>query len=129
MLPSSARGQVEPLAAIVAVVAVGIGLSVYAGVLDASLPGPRERGVADATLGRVWAQISTGGVADPARLARGPAVAPGGYRTNVTLAAEGRTWRAGPEVPSRADAAERHASVRLAPGRVRPGRLRVAVWR
>jgi len=39
MSRSSARGQTEPLVAVVAVVVVSLALSLYVGVLDAQLPG------------------------------------------------------------------------------------------
>lgn len=124
------RGQVEPLAALVAVFAVGVALSAYAGVVADVLPTP-DRNVADPTVERVHEAVTSAGVAVPGTLPKATGVAPDGYRLNVTLAAAGRTWRAGPTPPSvesDGDSATRTASVRIAPGRIRPGRLRVVVW-
>ncbi|WP_226021741.1 DUF7285 family protein [Halomicrobium salinisoli] len=129
MSRSSGRGQTEPLAAIVAVAAVGIGLSLYAGVLDATLPGERDRSTAPAALERVDRDVAPGGVARPERIPGSHNVGPDGYRTNVTLTAGGRRWSTGPTVPPDADVAGERIGVRVAPATVRPGRLRVAVWR
>ncbi|WP_132057429.1 DUF7285 family protein [Halorussus amylolyticus] len=129
----SGRAQVEPLAALVAVFAVGLAVSAYAGVLDAALPTP-DRDVAEPTGQRVERAVTDAGVVEPDRLADGLHAGPDGYRLNLTLAADGETWREGPPVPDRADApdaldtAEFVVSVRVGPGRVQPGRLRVAVW-
>lgn len=129
MSRSSGRGQTEPLAAIVAVAAVGIGLSLYAGVLDATLPGERDRSTASAALERVDRAVAPAGVARPKRVPGSHEAGPGGYRTNVTLTAAGRRWSSGPTVPPDADEAEERLGVRVAPATVEPGRLRAAVWR
>lgn len=150
MSRSSGRGQVEPLAALVAVVAVCLALSAYVGVLDARLPGSPERSVAATALERVDDAVAPAGVAVPGRVGRGPGAGPDGYATNVTLLADGRRWRAGPEVPTRAagdppapqdrpdpadsdavapaDVATEPIGVRVAPAAVEPGRLVVRVW-
>ena len=134
---SARRAQVSPTAALVALLAVGAGLSLYAGVLDASVRSGETSDtpvpiVADRTLDR----LAPAGVATPARLRRFDSrsnrsrVAPDGYRVNVTLAAGGERWRAGPPIPTTARTARavRTPAVRLAPGRVVPGRLRVVIW-
>lgn len=124
------RGQVEPLAALVAVFAVGVALSAYAGVVSDVLPTP-DRNVADPTVERVHEAVTTAGVAVPERLPKAITAAPDGYRLNVTLTAAGRRWHAGPTPPSvdsDADSAARAMSVRIDPGRIRPGRLRVVAW-
>lgn len=129
MSRSSARGQTEPLAALVAVAALGIGLSMYAGVLDATLPTDRDRSVAPAAAERVDQRVAPDGVADPDLVPESHAVGPDGYATNVTLRAAGEGWSSGPAVPAGADTATERLGVRLGPGRVEPGRLTVTVWR
>lgn len=124
----SGRAQVEPLAALAAVFAVGVALSTYAGVLDSTLP-TSDRDLAGPTVERVERRASDAGVLDPDSLAGGLRAGPDGYRLNLTLTAAGRTWSAGPPAPASADAASTTVSVRVAPGRVRPGRLRAEVWR
>lgn len=123
----SGRGQTEPLAALVAVVAVCLALGLYAGVLDAELPGRSDRAVDEAALERVERTLAPTGVVDPERVARAPAAGPDGYDTNVTLVANGRRWTAGPPIPPEADAAAAAVSVRLGPGAIDPGHLEVRV--
>lgn len=134
MLRSSDSAQVEPLAALVAVFAVGAALTTYAGVLDATLPTP-DRNLAEPTVERVERAVSEAGVVEPTRLSEGVHAGADGYQVNVTLVAGDRTWHAGPTPPARADAsrdadstAEIAVSVQVAPGQIRAGRLRVEVW-
>lgn len=126
------RGQTEPLVALAAVLAVSLGLSAYVVVLDgvADPSGPD----AGPTLDRVHDRVTVGGVADPDRLAdavRGSRS--DGSHVNATLTAADERWSAGgrPSDSSTADLdiAQRRLGVALSPGRVRPGTLRVRVWR
>lgn len=126
---SSARSGQTELAGLVAVLAVCLGLSLYAGVLDAAFPGGTDSTPARAAADRAADLARVGGVVRPGRLHRTLAAAPSGHRFNVTLRAADRGWSAGPATPDRATTATRRVSVRLVPGRVRPGRLRVALWR
>ncbi|NEU57540.1 hypothetical protein FXF75_12515 [Halorussus sp. MSC15.2] len=121
------RAQVEPLAALVAVFAVGAALTAYTGVLGATLP-THDRNLAEPTVERAERAVSEVGVADPDALAAGLRAGPNGYSVTLTLEAAGRTWRTGPTPPTSADAAELAVSVRVGPGRVRPGTLRAEVW-
>jgi hypothetical protein len=124
------RAQVEPVAALVAVFAVCVGLALYAGVLSSVTPQP-SRDLAEPTLDRVHDRLSTGGVAVPERLGpeRTTAAGPDGYQLNVSLTAADRRWAVGPTPPASAgDGTGRSTTVRVAPGRVDPGRLRVVVW-
>jgi hypothetical protein len=125
------RGQTSPLAALAAVFAVCAGVSVYATALGGVLPADAPRDVADATLSRTYAAVSDGGVTTPSDLDAATDVAPEGYRTAVTLVADDERWTVGPTPPpsDRVDVATRVVGVRLGPGRVVRGRLRVAVWR
>lgn len=125
--PRPDRAQVEPLAALAAVFAVGVALSAYAGVLDAALPTP-DRDLADPTVERAERAVADAGVVAPAALPAGLRAGPSGYRVNLTLDAAGRSWHAGPTPPPTADRADLAVSVRIAPGRVRPGTLRAEVW-
>ena len=129
MLRSSARrGQVEPLAAIAAVFALGVGLTVYAGALTDALPGGSEPSV-QPTLGSAERAVSDGGVVDPGRLTAARAATPDGHRLNATLETDERRWHLGPTPPGTARNGTARVSVRTAPGRVRPGRLTVRIWR
>lgn len=123
------RGQASPLASLAATFAVCTGVSIYVVALGGAVPAD-ERAYADPTLHRVSDELAAGGVADPSRLESAQAAAPDGRRLNVTLTAGDRRWTVGPRPPTadRTDAASRTTSVRLAPGSVVPGRLRVEVW-
>ncbi|WP_318566848.1 DUF7285 family protein [Salinigranum marinum] len=122
------RAQVEPLAALAALFAVCVGLSVYALVL-ADAGRPTDRGLAEPALAAVDDAVSVSGVAHPARLDRAVDARPSGTRLNVTLTTDSRAWAVGPTPAVHGDRATRRVSVRLGPGRVRVGRLRVVVWR
>jgi len=125
---STRRAQVEPTAALVAVFAVAVGLTLYAGALD-SLPAAEDsRRVAEPTLSRVHESLTASGVADSADLSDTLAAGPDGYHVAVTLAADGERWRVGPAAPPTAATAARPVSVRIAAGVVVSGRLRVEVW-
>ena len=122
------RGQVEPLAALAALFAVCVGLSVYA-VVVADTGRPTDRDLAGPALATVDDAVSVRGVAHPARLDRALDSRPSGTRLNVTLTTDGRAWAVGPTPAVHGDRASRRVSVRLGPGRIRAGRLRVVVWR
>ncbi|RXK48484.1 DUF7285 family protein [Halorientalis pallida] len=125
---SGRRGQVEPLAAIVAVFALGVGLTVYAGAVDDALPGTEPRNVAQPTLSAVEDTVETAGVVRPGRLDGTKSAAPAGRRLNVTLTAGDRRWSRGTSPPDSAQLASTRVSVGLESGRVQPGRLTVRVW-
>ncbi|MDG5775856.1 hypothetical protein VB773_17575 [Haloarculaceae archaeon H-GB2-1] len=125
---SARRGQTEPIAALVAVVAICLGLSLYVGVLDGALPDSRDRQVADHAVDTVERASSVAGVVRPSRLSTARSTAPDGYRCNVTLVVDDRRWTAGPAPPNRTQTASRRVSARIGPGRIRPGTLRVVVW-
>ncbi len=129
MSRSSGRGQAEPLAALVAVGAVCLSLSLYAGVLDASLPGSSERDVAAATIDPVHDRLAPDGVVRPDRLAADRLPVPAGYDANVTVVADGRRWSVGPALPAAADTARRRVTVRVGPAGLRSGVLRVRLRR
>lgn len=120
------RGQIEPLAAVVAVFAVGLGVTAYAGVLDTALV-PTERNVAEPTLERVESTVTEDGTVRPTDLSTD--CGPDGYDLRVTVTTDERWWAAGPRPPRGAQTASRFVSVRVEPGVVEPGRLRVEVWR
>lgn len=125
MLRSSDRGQVDPLVALVAVAALGLGLSLYAGTVNQAID--TDRGAdAERVLETVHDRVAPDGVARPSRL--DDAMGRPGLRVNVTLTTRSHRWTAGPTPPTSADSADRRVSVPLDPGRVRPGRLRVSVW-
>lgn len=129
MSRSSGRAQVEPLVALVAVAAVCLGLSLYAGVLDDALRDRPERATAETVADRALAEVAPAGVARPPLLPAVEGAAPDGYLVNVTLVAGEYRVAVGPVAPDRARTATRPTGVRVAPGEVRPGALRVVVWR
>lgn len=129
MRRSSGRGQVEPLAALAAVLAVSAGIVVYAGLLDDAVPGNAEAETPSAILDRVHRTAQQTGVVAPDRLDAALAAVPDGWHANVTVTSGGRRWSRGPAPPEGADRARRRVSVRPAPGEVSPGQLRVVVWR
>lgn len=122
------RGQVEPLAALVAVLAVSAGFVVYTDTLEDTIPPEQSREIGETTLQRVLDRVESTGVVDPA-LADGLTAVPTGWRGNLTLRADGSRWSRGPTPPEGAHRATQRVSVRLAPAEIRPGQLRVAVWR
>jgi hypothetical protein len=129
MSRSSARGQVEPTAALVVLFAVAAAVSTYAVALEDTVQST-DRTLAEPTLDRVVQRLSVGGVVEPARTRRAHGVKPAGYRLNLTVAAAGRRWSVGPVAPRgpEVDRASASVGVRLAPGRIRPGRVHVEVW-
>jgi hypothetical protein len=133
-LPENSRGLVEPFAALAALFAVCVGLSMYAVVLaDAGAVGESERDVAAPTLTAVHDAVTVGGIVLPARLDRALAERPTGLRLAVVLRTADRRWTVGPPLPAATDRtsqaqAQRPVSVRLGPGRLDVGRLRVVVW-
>lgn len=130
MFSSSARGQTEPLAALVAVAAVGVGLSLYAGGLDDALAETPDREIAEPTLDRIEVTIAPDGVVRPTLLEDGQEQGPAGHRLNLTLSTADHRWTAGP-VPDNdsRDVAQRPVSVRVGPTDVRPGTLEAVVLR
>ncbi|MFB6184097.1 MAG: hypothetical protein ABEI96_06035 [Haloarculaceae archaeon] len=129
MSRSSGRGQLEPVPALLAVLAVVAGLTLYVGVVDDALPGSRSRAVAGDVADTVERTASVAGAVRPGRLDAGRATAPDGYDCNVTLVVDGRRWTSGPSPVPGAQRTTRLVGVRLSPGRVRRGRLGVTVWR
>lgn len=121
------RGQVEPLAALAALFAVSVGLSTYALVV-ADAGGPSDRDVAGPALAAVDDAVTVHGSVRPDRLGRALEAGPTGKRLNATVRADGDEWTVGPPVADHGDRASQRVSVRLEPGHVRPGRLRVVVW-
>lgn len=128
------RAAVEPIAALVAVLAVGAALGLYTVALDDAAP-DRDRPTAEATIDRLEPAITVGGVVEPERLddidaARSPTV--------VEIEADGEVWRVTANGGSRQDlhggsetiaVAERTVTVRVEPGRNVRGILRVGVQR
>lgn len=128
MSSSSARGQTEPIAALLAVLVIGAGLALYVGVLDDVLEGSPDPDVASATLERVEAHLTPNGVVRPTRLRTVGEVTPDGYRTSVTLETNGSRATHGPAPPPNATSASRTVSVRTGPATVERGTLRVVTW-
>ncbi len=130
------RAAVDPIAALVALVAVGAALGLYTVALDGVTP-DGERKLAETTLDRVEREATVGGIVRPGRL---DASASGPYAgVAVELRTRTETWRvrAGDDPPTlrsepiepTAPAAERAVTVRIAPGENVRGILRVVVRR
>ena len=132
---SESRAAVEPVAALIAVLAVGAALGLYVVALDDAAPN-RERPTAETTLDRVEPTVTKGGVVEPERL-RG--VGDLRHAATIVIEADGETWiaRSGDETPAAGRArrgeavavAERPVTVRVGPGQNVRGTLRAVVYR
>jgi len=88
------RAQVEPLAALAAVLAVSLGLGIYTGALHAAIPVAEDRQHAPTALDAVADRVGDDtGVLPPEGLPAATAVAPDGRLLNATLTADGETSR------------------------------------
>ncbi|WP_411714026.1 hypothetical protein [Natronomonas sp.] len=118
------------MAALVAVFAVGMGLSLYIGAVDATLPAhSSDRNLAPTAADRLIAETSTLGAVVPPLETAATASRPTAHELNATLDAGDEGWVVGPPAPRSAECEHRRVSVRVAPGRIRPGWLEVCVWR
>ncbi|WP_058994517.1 hypothetical protein [Haloarcula sp. CBA1127] len=131
MSPSSDRGTTEPVAALVAVFAVTLGVSLYAGVLDDAFGTvDDDRNIATPTADAVEQRLSSTGVVQPDGLDNALNAVPANYHGNATITATtGERWSGGREPPSNANTETRTVSVQVGPGAVRRGTLTVRVWR
>jgi hypothetical protein len=108
---------------------VGAALALYASSLYGAFPDPADPRVAEPTLQRAVEELATDGVVRPGDLADARPTAPDGYEAAFVLSTDEDRWRVGPASPPDAATASRPVSVRVAPGVVVTGRLRVVVWR
>ena len=131
MSPSSDRATTEPLVVLVAVFAVTLGVTLYAGVVDEAFGTlDDDRNIATPSADAVEQRLSSAGVVRPGGLNSALDAVPADYHVNVTITATtGERWSGGRESPSNADTETRTVSVRVGPGTVRRGRLTVRVWR
>lgn len=130
------RAAVDPIAALVALVAVGAALGLYTVALDDAAPDD-DRKLAETTLDRVEREAAVGGVVRPDRLDAPTGDPHAGVAVEVRTRTE--TWRVrfGDDPPTiqgeptdPTDAvAERTVIVRTAPGENVRGTLRVVVRR
>lgn len=125
----SDRGQTEPLAALVAVFALGAGLSLYVGMLDSTLPLlATESEITPTAADRFLSEVSSSGAVRPPITGATEAARPNGYIMNATVRTEAGSWHGGAPIPESANCVRRGAAVRVAPGTVRPGSLEVCTW-
>jgi len=126
----SERGQASPTATLVAVAAVGLGLSLYATVVTGVVP-TADREVAEPTLSRTHDAVAPAGVASPDRIEAAVSAGPTGWSVRVELRAGSRYWAAGDAPAPDADtqSSGRRVPIRITPGRVESGWLRVVVHR
>jgi hypothetical protein len=131
MSPSSDRATTEPLVVLVAVFAVTLGVTLYAGVVDEAFGTlDDDRNIATSSADAVEQRLSSAGVVRPGGLNSALDAVPADYHVNVTITATtGERWGGGREPPSNADTETRIVSVRVRPGAVRRGTLTVRVWR
>ncbi|AAV46736.1 hypothetical protein BDK61_2987 [Haloarcula quadrata] len=131
MSPSSDSGTTEPVAVLVAVFAVTLGVSLYAGVLDDAFGTlDDDRNIATPTADAVEQRLSSAGVVRPKGLDNALDAVPANYHGNATITAmTGERWSGGREPPTSADTETRTVSVQVGPGTVRRGTLTVRVWR
>lgn len=143
------RAQTEPLAALVAVVAIAVGIGIYGVYIADVLPGESDDAVEEPTIERVWDEISATGVypaADSPEQSISESALPRGKTVYVQITTanesarqitvgeaiyhEGATGTSpGPnDPPEHGRAVTRPIPVRLAPGNVTGGTLRVVVW-
>lgn len=146
---SEKRGQTEPLAALVAVTFLAIGLAMYGNVITEAVPGTSDEALDQVTIDRVWHEVSVDGRynesktdltdLEPGTFPQGKVV-----YVNVTyqrsdgttaVVSEAQFDRSGD--PMTVDpAADANVASRPIPvsvpsdpvGRVRSGRLTVGVW-
>lgn len=123
------RGQLSPLPALGATVVVLAALSLYATGLYGAFPDPSDPRVAEPTLDRAVTALTVDGVVRPTDLSSALSASPAGYDAALVLSADDERWRVGPASPPAAATASTPVSVRVAPGVVVSGRLRVEVWR
>ncbi len=132
MSRSSDRGLAEPVAALVALVALGAGLTVYTGVLhEADTAGGNGRPAADA-LDRIHDATASEGPLRPGDLSVPADAAGETWVVRASLSTNERRWTAGDPRPADggapSHAARRSVPIRTAPGESSPGTLRVEVW-
>lgn len=125
--PARGRAQTEPLAALVALLAVCTGVALYAGVAQDAAPTVEPAAAAPAMERLSTVAVEDGTVA-PAAVPEPEAIVAGGREARITLAYGDRVRTYGPEPPRNAARSARPVSVRVRPGVRRPGRLVVEVW-
>ncbi|WP_311170961.1 DUF7285 family protein [Halobellus ordinarius] len=130
------RAQTTPIVALIALLAVCTGVSLYATSLGAVVPTGTDNALAEPTLDRVYDAVSEGGVVSPVGLSRAETVAPDGHHLAVVVTTPDGRWTNGRVPPAgggstetAVDTADRPVSVAVGDGSVVWGRLRVYVWR
>jgi hypothetical protein len=147
-LSTSERGQTEPIAALVAVSAVALALSVYGVGVMQLLDQDSDRNIEDQTLDNVWENISDDGVYDESNVLVDvidrQRVLPRGYNVRVVVllpeagkmepvdSADYNTssmvvTRPG-DPPDYAQTITRPIPVQVSPGETYTGALKVTVW-
>lgn len=121
------RGQTEPIAAIVAVLAIGVGLALYAGVAADQQP-DTEGTDAEATMERVTADLLEDGVLDPNGWIRPERYERPGESVRISTEWKQGTTHYGPDPPPDADVARRPVTLSAIDGVQYSGVLIVKVW-
>lgn len=96
---SSSRAQTEPIAAIVAVSMLVVGIGIYAVYVQTVLPGTSQSAAADRTIDRVWNDVEEDGVfhAHDGAAGIGDRVSSGTLPAGATVAVEVTTIDGGTE--------------------------------
>lgn len=123
------RGQTEPLAALIAVFALGAGLSLYVGALESTLPLlSTDSGITPTAADRLVSEASSFGALRPPIAGATETARPSGYAMNATVRTDAGVWHGGDPTSDAADCVRRQVAVGVAPGTVRPGTLEVCTW-
>ncbi|WP_049934092.1 DUF7285 family protein [Halarchaeum acidiphilum] len=128
MSRSSGRAQVEPTAALAAVLALTLALGIYASAYAAVPTGNAASPASSASALAALTDALGTGPTSPAAVRAAVRDLDSEGSLNATLRTPTRVWAVGPPRPPRTRVASAALPVRVAPDRVRPGRLSVAVW-
>ncbi|WP_248518190.1 DUF7285 family protein [Salinarchaeum laminariae] len=121
------RGQTEPIAAVVAVLAIGVGITLYAGVAADRSP-TAESTDAEATMAQITAEIAADGVLDASASLDPEQFTRPGEAVRLELSYRNTTDSHGSTPPPDAAVTSRPVTVQIAPSVQVAGNLTVWVW-
>lgn len=121
------RGQAEPIASLVAVLAIAMGIALYAGVAADRSHGTTSTD-ADATMERITADLVHDGVIDENTSLDPEQFTRPGEAARIELTYRDANGSHGATPPPDADVASRPVTVQIAPGWQVAGNLTVWVW-
>lgn len=121
------RGQTEPIAALVAVLAIGMGIALYAGVAADRSPAT-EATDAEATMAQITADLAADGVVDADASLDPEQFTRPGEAARIELSYRTASEVHGTAPPPDADVASRPVTVQIEPSWQVAGNLTVWVW-